>query len=298
MLSAASDDRVFRPWVKACLALARRTVDVICSPETREVFTTADLAAAPPAADLRLRVFVREHAEEESSSTASLQALQQLGWDVRTGVAVRSRGAFVLVDERFAFVFPGGTRGDTVFDSATVAALRAHFEELWTTSVEWLYDDFVGSSHPSISVALQEDQGRWNRVIEELARNPQGLWSIGPRDFEELVAELLRRRGFGDISLTSATRDGGRDVLVATKGVLGRHLYVVECKRHRPDRPVGVSLVRSLYGVMEAERATAALLVTISRFTRDAVTFSHEVRHRLSLADYRDVVSWLRRLQG
>ena len=73
----------------------------------------------------------------------------------------------------------------------------------------------------------------------------------------------------------------------------GRYLCLVECKRYCPDRPVGVSLVRSLLGVVKAKRVTQGLLVTTSRFTRDAREFAEQVPHQLSLREYFDLLDWL-----
>jgi restriction system protein len=61
---------------------------------------------------------------------------------------------------------------------------------------------------------------------------------------------------------------------------------------------VGVDLVRGLYGVVEAERATAALLVTTSHFTSGAEAFAERIPHRLALKDYDELVAWLRRLSA
>ena len=110
--------------------------------------------------------------------------------------------------------------------------------------------------------------------------------------FEELVAELLSRRGY-QVTLTPATRDGGKDMYAAKKDDLGSFLYVVECKRYARDRPVGVGVVRLLHEVAQHERANAAIVMTTSFFTKPAHEFARELRSLMSLKDYFQLRDWL-----
>ncbi|MFL5860651.1 MAG: restriction endonuclease, partial [Solirubrobacteraceae bacterium] len=60
-----------------------------------------------------------------------------------------------------------------------------------------------------------------------------------------------------------------------------------------PSRNVGVGVVRQLYGVVEAKRASGGLLATTSFFSPDAKRFQEEIPFRLELKDYLDLVSML-----
>lgn len=93
-------------------------------------------------------------------------------------------------------------------------------------------------------------------LLLKLNNNPKLLYSLTPRKFEEVVAELFYRMGY-DVTITQMTRDGGKDIYVAKKNELGSFLYIVECKKYSPDRTIGVGFIRELYGVVQAERATA-----------------------------------------
>lgn len=137
----------------------------------------------------------------------------------------------------------------------------------------------------------------WKMELARLARVPTDLYQLPPRKFEELIAELLRRDGF-DVHLTPRSRDGGRDILAFYESALGRHLYLVECKRYAPSRPVGVGLVRMLYGVIEHEGASSGIIVTTSTFTAEALRFRSKVEYRLHLKAYSDVKTWIRRALG
>ena len=129
-------------------------------------------------------------------------------------------------------------------------------------------------------------------LIRKLAADPRLVYSLTPRQFEEVVAELLGSRGY-DITLTPASRDGGVDIYAAKQSELGSFLYLVECKRYAPENKVGVGLIRELLGVVAQQRATAGILATTSFFTAGAQELQRDVKWQLSLKDYADVEAWL-----
>jgi restriction system protein len=130
--------------------------------------------------------------------------------------------------------------------------------------------------------------------LRQVADDPTAVFRMSSRRFEELVAELLERNGY-TVTLTPPTRDGGKDMYAAKKDDLGSFLYVVECKRHAPDRPVGIGIVRALHGVAQHERVNAAMLMTTSYFSGPAREFAEEIRYQISLKDYFDLRWWLER---
>ncbi|MES2920993.1 MAG: restriction endonuclease [Verrucomicrobiota bacterium] len=130
-------------------------------------------------------------------------------------------------------------------------------------------------------------------LLAYFARHPEDLRHIEPRKFEELMAKIFEDQGY-DVELTPPSRDGGRDLMLVQKASIGSILTLVECKRYAKGRPVGVEIVRSLYGVVEEERASKGLIATTSHFTKGAVDFRDRLRYRLELADYDRISSWLR----
>jgi len=185
----------------------------------------------------------------------------------------------------------------SVINDSAVDPIKKHFERLWQghESLDLVYEDLIDSSFPRTEtriVTVSNEQ--WNGILASLTRNPRNMYSLHPRKFEELVAELLLRNGM-TIELTPPTKDGGRDILAFSNTDAGQHLYYVECKRYSSENPVGVSLVRALYGTVEADKATGGLLVTTSYFTKGAMEFRDSVRHRLALKDYDRLVEWLRK---
>ena len=129
-------------------------------------------------------------------------------------------------------------------------------------------------------------------MIREIRKRPELIHQLNPRKFEEFVAELLRRNGF-DVQLTPRSKDGGLDMFVREKNALGTFLYLVECKKYRPDRPVQVKVVRELFGTLYNQQANAGILVTTSQFTKGAKEFQQKHEFQLQLKDYVGINEWL-----
>lgn len=89
------------------------------------------------------------------------------------------------------------------------------------------------------------------------------------QQFELLVAEGFRRRGYVVKEVGGGGADGGVD-LVLTKA---SEKTFVQCKQWKAFK-VGVSTVRELYGVMAAHGAAGGFVVTSGRFTQEASAFA------------------------
>lgn len=131
-------------------------------------------------------------------------------------------------------------------------------------------------------------------LIDKVAKNPDILYSIQPREFEEMVCELFERKGY-KVKLTKQTHDGGKDIIILNDSMLGDLIFYAECKRFSKNRPVDVSLVRELYGVVEADRATAGIMVTTSYYSEKAKEYRNKIKTRMQLIDY---VELLREIQN
>jgi restriction system protein len=129
-------------------------------------------------------------------------------------------------------------------------------------------------------------------LLARLKDNPEILRELSPRQFEELIADLLDRQGY-KVDLTPSTRDGGLDMYAAKSDQIGRFLFLVECKRYTPPKKVGVEVVRALYGTVQQKNATAGIIATTSFFTNDAIAFQRDVKYQMSLRDYFAIKKWL-----
>lgn len=131
-----------------------------------------------------------------------------------------------------------------------------------------------------------------DEVMRFLHANPKKINELTPRQFEEFVAELLSRQGY-EIQLTPISRDGGKDIYAAKRDSLGTFLYIVECKKYSPTNPVGVGIIRELYGVVQEERCNGGIVATTSYFSEDAKKFSERLKYQVGLKDYLDIQKWL-----
>jgi Restriction endonuclease len=227
------------------------------------------------------------------------RGLADSGWELRTvGPSVESDN---IIQDSSLVISINRARDQVIIsdDPMFVRAVSIGFNSYWDLGAAWdqvtaLYiDTGLLSSAQGARIATVSEE-TWADIIRRLAVVPKDLYELHPRRFEELVAELLCRDGF-EVNLTQATRDGGRDILAYQETIVGRHLFLVECKRRNAQKPVDVSVVRSLYGVVMQERATAGLVVTTSYFTDAALNFRSPLEFQLTLRNYEDLVSWLRK---
>lgn len=129
-------------------------------------------------------------------------------------------------------------------------------------------------------------------VIYEIFLNNKRLFEINPRKFEEIVAELLFKRGF-KVDLTKQTKDGGFDILALSHHNDMPLKYLVECKRFKKDSPVGIEIVRSFCDVVREEKANKGIIFTTSYFSQDAKNRQKANPYFLELKDHDDVIRWV-----
>ena len=95
------------------------------------------------------------------------------------------------------------------------------------------------------------------------------LHDINWKDFEMLVGEVFRIRGFTVIENDSGGADGGIDLVLKKDG----EIFLVQCKQWRAYK-VSVSVVRELLGVMVTKGAAGGFVVTSGIFTSEAQSFA------------------------
>ena len=101
------------------------------------------------------------------------------------------------------------------------------------------------------------------------ARSADALDGMSWREFEMLVGEAFRLRGYRVTETGGGGADGGVDLVLAK----GNEKFLVQCKQWKAYK-VGVDVVRALFGVMAAKGATGGFVVTSGRFTTDARDFA------------------------
>ena len=89
------------------------------------------------------------------------------------------------------------------------------------------------------------------------------------QQFEALVGEAFRRKGYAVTEIGGGGADGGIDLALKKEG----ETFLVQCKQWKAYK-VSVTTVRELYGVMAAEGATGGFVVTSGVFTDEARAFA------------------------
>jgi restriction system protein len=99
--------------------------------------------------------------------------------------------------------------------------------------------------------------------------SPEILQDMTWQEFEALVGEAYRRKGYSVKENFNKGPDGGVDLVLLD----GSEKYLVQCKQWRALK-VGVKVVRELYGVLVSAGAVGGFVVTSGDFTREAKDFA------------------------
>jgi len=157
--------------------------------------------------------------------------------------------------------------------------------------IKEVYPQFFSSDNIENNSQIQIELNEINtELIKYLGKHPEYMRHLNPRKFEELIAEIIRSKGY-DVTLTPQTRDGGKDIIAIYKSPFGHQMFIIECKRFN-EKKVGVELVRGLYGVKISEHANQGILVTSSTFTKEAIEFVKPLKFELALKDFNDITQW------
>lgn len=98
------------------------------------------------------------------------------------------------------------------------------------------------------------------------------LDEIEGHDFEYYCAELLKKRGFIDVTVTKGSGDYGVDVLAEKDGVT----YAIQCKAY--SAPVGVKAVQEAYAGREFYDRMVGAVLTNQYFTKPAVEAAKKLK--------------------
>lgn len=133
--------------------------------------------------------------------------------------------------------------------------------------------------------------GRYKRraLHEQVAASPERsvLDDMTWQQFEALVGEAFRRKGYAVTETGGGGADGGIDLILKRDG----ETFLVQCKQWKAYK-VGVSIVRELYGVMAAKGAAGGFVVTSGAFTEEARAFA--VGRNIHLMDRRALHALIR----
>lgn len=132
-------------------------------------------------------------------------------------------------------------------------------------------------------------------LVKYFVKHPEEMRTAAPDVFERLIAEVLESFGLR-VQMTKKSWDDGVDVIAFEQSSIPcvSTKFVVQCKRFAAHRPVDVDIVRSLWGVRDAERADHAILATTSYFSTGALRFCKKPAVlNMHLKDFDAIKEWL-----
>ncbi len=107
------------------------------------------------------------------------------------------------------------------------------------------------------------------RKLLEGQKDLSSIRSLSWLRFETVVGEAYRRQGYAVTRSGGNGPDGGVDLVLRKGG----NTLLVQCKQWK-NWKVGVNVVREIYGVMTAEHASGAIVITSGIFTQEAKSFA------------------------
>ncbi len=141
----------------------------------------------------------------------------------------------------------------------------------------------------------------WFEILEWIRRDPEGVYHIDSRRWEEIVAGAYSQAGFDEVILTPRSGDKGRDV-VATKWGIGCVRIFDQVKAYRPGHVVTAEEVRAMLGVITgAQNVSKGIITTTSTFApclEQDEYIAPYVPYRLELKARDSLLAWLNEISG
>jgi restriction system protein len=120
-----------------------------------------------------------------------------------------------------------------------------------------------------IGAAASFFKSRHRKSLLDMQTGLDSIAAMSWRQFELLVGEAFRRRGYLVEETGLGGADGGIDLILRKNG----RTELVQCKQWR-TRQVKVPTVREMWGLVAHHRADGVKIVCVGEFTRDASEFA------------------------
>ena len=147
---------------------------------------------------------------------------------------------------------------------------------------------FVEEVHFDIAVVAYE-------LIGVIANNTTQLCNLTPEAFEELIARLLSNDGW-HVELTARTRDDNIDVIAIRRDFDLPASMIVQCKRYKESRKIGIDIVRSVMYTIDKYRTNFGMIATTSTFTSGAILEGRQMNPwRMEFRDLERIRDWCRK---
>jgi restriction system protein len=165
--------------------------------------------------------------------------------------------AGLVVFIALSFIFPALAEDNQMLNIVALAA----------KNLAWLFSGLF--LIPAVSSIFKNKKQK--KLIEQ-QRSITTLKETSWSDFEVLVGEAFRRKGYSVNENIVAGPDGGIDLTISKDGAI----HIVQCKQWRSSK-VGVPIVREMFGVLKATKAESVFIVTSGEFTKDAISFANNL---------------------
>ena len=128
-------------------------------------------------------------------------------------------------------------------------------------------------------------------IIELINKNPRTLDELEWRDMERVLAELFYGLGF-KTTLTPASKDGGKDIILECQSEGTKNTFIVEIKHWRSRQKVGEKSVKNFLKVITKEKRAGGLFLSTYGYTENAVESITEIeRRRVKLGEEDKIIS-------
>jgi restriction system protein len=138
----------------------------------------------------------------------------------------------------------------------------------------------------------------YRHLVDAIEKNPEIIYEIDARKWEEIVAAAYDKAGFDEVILTPRSGDYGRDVIAIKKGLYSVK-FIDQVKAYKPGHIVKADEVRALLGVLSGEQdASKAIFTTTSAFApkiEDDKFIKPFLPYRLELVDQEKLIARLLR---
>ncbi|MEI6195437.1 MAG: restriction endonuclease [Verrucomicrobiota bacterium] len=111
--------------------------------------------------------------------------------------------------------------------------------------------------------------GKRRQTLVDQQTSLESLRAVPWKEFEFLVAEAYRRQGYEVNFSLGKGADGGVDLVLRKSGRTSQ----VQCKQWNVFS-VGAPVIREMFGLLTAEQADEAIIVTSGKFTSEAECFA------------------------
>lgn len=120
-----------------------------------------------------------------------------------------------------------------------------------------------------VAAGLSFLKSRKRRRLLDVQTGLESIAAMSWKEFEMLVGEAFRRRGYRVEETGLGGADGGIDLILRKDG----RVDLVQCKQWR-TRQVKVAVVREMWGLVSHHKADGVKIVCVGEFTRDAEAFA------------------------